>query len=256
MVSLKPSGRSGKSKTTTAPLPPNSVLSDTHPWPSPFSTLVNEEVAMPQARTRPQSAGGTRGGGGGSGSDSSDSSGDEGSSSYRVSDNRHGERPRSPSDRDRAHNVANFDRLKTIHAFQQAGILTQDEKLTPYAIAKVKLAEGKKFKINNPTVIRELTADGSHIDDWKKFKTPSIELSTGQHVQIHYYKNIKTGKVNYTHKDYKVSANIESGKRIPSPKSKPNPAGQSISAKDLLEEYRQQEKPHQPEKDKNKPFVN
>jgi len=58
--------------------------------------------------------------------------------------------------------------------------------------------------LNNPSVVSELTKDGSKITDWQKLSTQSIELPTGQRVQAHFYQNRFTGEINYTHSDFKV----------------------------------------------------
>ncbi len=47
-------------------------------------------------------------------------------------------------------------------------------------------------------------AHGSKITDWQKMTTQSIELPTGQRVQVHFYQNRFTGEVNYVHSDFKV----------------------------------------------------
>jgi hypothetical protein len=61
----------------------------------------------------------------------------------------------------------------------------------------------KHTKLNNPKVIEELTRNGGDITDWEKRTTPSIDLSTGQRIQVHYYYNVKTGEINYNI-DFKV----------------------------------------------------
>jgi hypothetical protein len=58
-------------------------------------------------------------------------------------------------------------------------------------------------KINNPKVIKKLTKDGSHIEDWKKFKTKSVPTQFGK-VQVHFYKNDNLGKINFS-EDYKIN---------------------------------------------------
>ena len=52
----------------------------------------------------------------------------------------------------------------------------------------IKLSEGK---IKNPKVIKNLTSDGSNINDWEKFRTRHIEVQTGQKLQIHLKKHQK-----------------------------------------------------------------
>lgn len=54
-----------------------------------------------------------------------------------------------------------------------------------------------------PAVVKELTADGSKIEDWGKFTTQSITLPNGGRSQIHYYMNKITGEINLNI-DFKV----------------------------------------------------
>ena len=102
------------------------------------------------------------------------------------------------------HNVADALRLNTELAFRQAGILDENGRLTSYAVQNALPAMGRGNTISNQSLIRELTNNGSRIEDWRKFKTPTVQLSSGQRVQIHFYRNIISGEINYTHKDYKV----------------------------------------------------
>ena len=60
-------------------------------------------------------------------------------------------------------------------------------------------------QIQNPAVIRELTADGSRIADWAKFSTETLQSPSGP-FQVHFYRNVRTGTVNYTI-DYKAVFN-------------------------------------------------
>jgi hypothetical protein len=60
-------------------------------------------------------------------------------------------------------------------------------------------------QIQNPAVIRELTADGSRIADWAKFSTETLQSPSGP-FQVHFYRNVRTGAVNYTI-DYKAVFN-------------------------------------------------
>ncbi|KAA8734858.1 filamentous hemagglutinin N-terminal domain-containing protein [Acinetobacter qingfengensis] len=94
-------------------------------------------------------------------------------------------------------------KLRTELSFKQAGILTNDGRLTDKAIhnsTKIDL----KDPIRNPSIVSALTKDGSDITDWGKFTTNSIKMQNGQNMQIHYYKNLKTGKIDYQTKDFKV----------------------------------------------------
>jgi filamentous hemagglutinin len=89
-------------------------------------------------------------------------------------------------------------------AFEEAGVLTKNGTLTSEAINKateIKLADRV---IKNPTIIKELTKDGSKIEDWSKYKTNSVTMPNGQRLQVHFYKNDITGKIDYMTQDYKV----------------------------------------------------
>ena len=78
--------------------------------------------------------------------------------------------------------------------------------LTKKAIETAKPIE--KLKIENPKVIKELTKDGSKIEDWNKVATKEgIILPNGNKAKVHFYKNTKTGKVN-TELDFKVKGEI------------------------------------------------
>ncbi|MDF2868186.1 MAG: Hemolysin [Gammaproteobacteria bacterium] len=103
-----------------------------------------------------------------------------------------------------AHNAADALRLKTELVLRQAGILDEGGKLTGEAImaSRRALREGEILK--NPSVVKELTKNGSNIADWEKLTTQSVEMSSGQRIQVHFYKNRITGEVNYTHPDFKV----------------------------------------------------
>ena len=100
-------------------------------------------------------------------------------------------------------NVTNKVRLQTELGLKDAGILDKSGKLTPNTIkqaVEIEIIGGLK----NPDVIRELTKDGSKISDWGKFKTRSIDLQSGQRIQVHFYLNKKTGIVDYNTSDFKV----------------------------------------------------
>lgn len=103
-----------------------------------------------------------------------------------------------------AHNAADALRLKTTLALQNAGLLDRAGYLTESAIDRsiIVMSEGSIFK--NQSVIDALTKGGSQITDWQKLSTGSIEMPTGQRIQVHSYRNKITGEVNYTHPDFKV----------------------------------------------------
>lgn len=103
----------------------------------------------------------------------------------------------------KAANINSALKLRTELAFKQSGILQNDGRLTQQAIKnsqEIKL----KDPIGNPSVVQVLTKDGSKLSEWAKFTTESVKMPNGQSMQIHYYKNIKTGKIDYQTKDYKV----------------------------------------------------
>lgn len=63
--------------------------------------------------------------------------------------------------------------------------------------------------LQNPSVVQELTKDGSSINDWGKFTTTvPVSMPTGQPIQVHFYRNIVTGEVNYTHQDFKIKEEV------------------------------------------------
>lgn len=99
--------------------------------------------------------------------------------------------------------------LRTELAFKQAGILDDNGKLTTTAIEnsrKISLSSGV---IENSKVISILTKDGSKIEDWNKYTTKSVVMPNGQSMQIHFYMNTKTGKIDYETKDSKVKGVVE-----------------------------------------------
>ena len=98
--------------------------------------------------------------------------------------------------------------LRTELAFKDAGILDHNGFLTQNAIERSKVLKLKDGYIRNPEIIRVLTKDGSRIEDWEKMTTESIKLPNGQSNQIHFYKNSKTGKIDYETKDFKVKGEV------------------------------------------------
>ena len=113
-----------------------------------------------------------------------------------------------------ANNLNNKLRLDAELAFKQAGILDDFGKLTAKAVQNAKrinLAEGE---VKNKAVRKILTKDGSKITDWGKFTTESVKLGNGQKKQIHFYKNLKNGKVDYETIDYKIKDEIAIAKGV------------------------------------------
>ncbi|HHL4080533.1 two-partner secretion domain-containing protein [Burkholderia sola] len=108
-----------------------------------------------------------------------------------------------------AANMTASVQLRTQLAFEEAGILDANGLLTQSAIRNsdpIPLAEGK---IKNPVVVQELTRDGSAITDWGKYTTQSAKMPNGQSMQIHYYMNTVTGKVDYVTSDFKVKGIVK-----------------------------------------------
>jgi RHS repeat-associated protein len=80
-------------------------------------------------------------------------------------------------------------------------IFKDNGELTDWAIDNAEIIT-PGAKLRNPNVISELTADGSDISDWAKYRVRgSIESPSGRW-QTHFYKH-KTGVVNYS-VDYKM----------------------------------------------------
>jgi hypothetical protein len=99
--------------------------------------------------------------------------------------------------------------LRTKLAFQEAGILDANGRLTEQAIQNSELVVLAGGKLNNPAVVKELTNDGSNITDWRKYSTKSVKMPNGQSLQIHYYKNTVTEKIDYITRDYKVKGIVK-----------------------------------------------
>ncbi len=115
------------------------------------------------------------------------------------------------------HNMSDALRHNVVLALQEAGILDHDEELTEEAVRRSEPAMKEGRLLVNKTVEAELTKNGSHIGSWEKRKTQTIEISTGQCIQIHFYKNKVTNEINYNHRDFKVknpvSATMTDGKK-------------------------------------------
>jgi hypothetical protein len=116
-----------------------------------------------------------------------------------------------------------FQAYKTQLAFEEAGILTKDLKLTPTYVQKIlttpdpesrlglKHAVIEGAEINNPRVKSILEGSGKPVDfleNWFKFKTDSVLLPSGESRQIHGYINRITGELNYDI-DFKISDSPE-----------------------------------------------
>ncbi|OAV06967.1 hypothetical protein AO373_1943 [Moraxella catarrhalis] len=98
---------------------------------------------------------------------------------------------------------------RTELTFKQAGILDDNGKLTTTAIENSRTISLSSGVIENSKVISILTKDGSKIEDWNKYTTKSVVMPNGQSMQIHFYMNTKTGKIDYETKDSKVKGVVE-----------------------------------------------
>jgi hypothetical protein len=108
-----------------------------------------------------------------------------------------------------AADVRTATQLRTQLAFQEAGLLDANGQLTSKALQgsdPIALAGGK---INNTSVVKELTGDGSNITDWKKYTTQSVTMPNGQSLQIHFYMNSVTGKIDYVTPDFKIKGIVK-----------------------------------------------
>ncbi|MGB6976871.1 MAG: hypothetical protein WBE18_05395, partial [Gammaproteobacteria bacterium] len=114
-----------------------------------------------------------------------------------------------------ARDAANATRLNAYLALQQGNILDDSGLLTEFALQNANSALKFGTILRNPYVVSELTKNGGDILEWEKLKTPSIELSTGQSIQVHFYKNSVTNEVNYTLPDFKVKGQVDIFPRRP-----------------------------------------
>jgi hypothetical protein len=104
-----------------------------------------------------------------------------------------------------ANNVIQKIQHRTRLQLQEKGILDKKGNLTSKATAKENIKVVKEGKqLDNPNVVKELTKDGSKIEEWSKVATKeTIALPNGKEAQVHFYRH-KSGKVN-TNIDFKLS---------------------------------------------------
>lgn len=108
----------------------------------------------------------------------------------------------------RANSPVDYTKMRVELALREANFIDSSGKLTKAVLAKpIPLISGKKLR--SSSVIKALTKDGSNILDWTKYTTKDIILFNGQKIQIHYYMNIKTKKIDYNI-GYKVKERVES----------------------------------------------
>jgi hypothetical protein len=120
-----------------------------------------------------------------------------------------------------ASSVINTAQLRAYLTLIDAGILDKTGMLTEHVVLKARPAISANSIFKNQAVIDELTKNGSKIGEWTKVKSPSIELSTGQKIQVHFYKNKVTNRVNYNI-DFKVSSEVHHPlSKHPNPKPQP-----------------------------------
>ncbi len=67
-------------------------------------------------------------------------------------------------------------------------------------------------ELGNPAVISALTKNGSLMSDWAKFTSATYRNAAGEEFQFHFYRNLKTGEVNYD-VDYKMV--FKDGRQVP-----------------------------------------
>jgi hypothetical protein len=60
-------------------------------------------------------------------------------------------------------------------------------------------------QLNNPALVKTLTADGSNIADWAKMTTQTFKSPSGP-FQAHFYQNVKTGATHFAD-DFKAVFN-------------------------------------------------
>ena len=105
-------------------------------------------------------------------------------------------------------------RQRTALAFEEAGILNARGELTAKAIEESTYVPLAANEIKNEKVKRILQRDGSVLSDWGKYKTPSVRLPSGETRQIHFYRNSRTGKIDYETVDFKVEDPVSLGKGL------------------------------------------
>ena len=133
-----------------------------------------------------------------------------------------------------AHNAFLYEQYKKDLAAEELNSLFNPEGSLKVDIVKESEAiiEGKDL---NKELIKDLTSDGSKIDDWNKMSYEiTQETKAGKKtIDIHYYYNKKTGKL-YFDKDYKskLPANyFDQTPPNPNPPVKPKPAAQGSNSR-------------------------
>ena len=86
--------------------------------------------------------------------------------------------------------------------------------MTPAAIRSAKKIYLGEEGIKNQDIIDILKKHGKPIDDWEKYTTKSVTISSGQSRQIHFYRNAKAGIVDYETVDFKVKDTVSLAKGL------------------------------------------
>ena len=95
-----------------------------------------------------------------------------------------------------AKNVIQKVQLRAKLQLEQAGLIDNNGRLTQKAINNIDIVK-KGEDLKNAKVIKELTKNGSKIEDWAKVGTKDkIILPDEKKARIHFYKNMKTGEIN------------------------------------------------------------
>lgn len=119
--------------------------------------------------------------------------------------------PGSSPSRDYSNSVASYERLIRQLRYQDAAsVFTREGMLHPDAVrtaSRIPLGS----ELSNPEVVRELTSNGTRIQDWGKYATRTSHSPSGD-FQVHFYYNPTTGEVNYNI-DYRVVFNRPVGGR-------------------------------------------
>jgi hypothetical protein len=104
-----------------------------------------------------------------------------------------------------ADNAATYPKLKTsLMAEEASSVFDETGGLKPEFIQSSReIIPGSDLK--NPAVVQELTKDGSNINDWGKFSTPTLRSPSGDY-QVHFYYNRTTGQISRMI-DYKIKFN-------------------------------------------------
>src|SRR5690606_37224405 len=88
----------------------------------------------------------------------------------------------------RPRSIPDSMRMRGELAFQEAGILDREGRLTEFALKSKKIISAGD-RLNNAAVIEKLTRNGESIENWFKCRIEGVKLSNGQRKEIHFYHN-------------------------------------------------------------------